>query len=107
MEFYQIEGLEELLPGTLGILEPEPKKLGQMQNERKQIMIVPGLAFDLIGNRIGFGAGYYDRYFIEHPNPNLKKVAIAYDFQIEEELPADQFDIPMQRIVTEKRQIRI
>lgn len=107
MEFYQIESLEELLPGTLGILEPAPKNLGQMQKERNQIMIVPGLAFDLMGNRIGYGAGYYDRYFIEHPNPNLKSVAIAYDFQIEEVLQAEQFDVPMHSIVTEKRQVNL
>lgn len=105
MEFYQIETLEELLPGTLGILEPEPKNMGQMKEDRNQIMIVPGLAFDLMGNRIGYGGGYYDRYFIEHPNPNLKKVAIAYDFQIEKVLQTEQFDVPMHRIVTEKRQI--
>jgi 5-formyltetrahydrofolate cyclo-ligase len=58
-----------------------------------------------MGNRIGFGAGYYDRYFFEYPNPNLKKVAIAYDFQIEEELQAEQFDVPIHRIVTERRQV--
>ncbi len=105
MEFYQIKNLDELSPGTLGILEPPPKILGQVEEERKQIMVVPGLAFDFSGNRVGYGGGFYDRYFMSHPNPNLKRVAIAYDFQIEEVLPAKQSDVPVHRIVTEQRMV--
>lgn len=103
MEFYQINSIGELSPGTLGILEPEPGIIGQMEKERKQIMIVPGLVFDEMGNRIGYGGGYYDRYFINHPNKNLNRVALAYDFQVVDVLQTEQFDIPVHRIVTEKR----
>ncbi len=103
MEFYQITKLNELTPGTLGILEPEPNILGQMEKERNQIMIVPGLAFDQMGNRIGYGGGYYDRYFIEHPNKNLSRIALAFDFQMEEVLQAEQYDVPVHKIVTENR----
>lgn len=105
MEFYQIKSIGELSPGTLGILEPKPIILGQMRKERNQIMIVPGLAFDGFGNRIGYGGGYYDRYFFTHPNENLNLVALAYDFQVEEKLQVERLDVPVHRIITEKRNI--
>ena len=63
--------------------------------------IVPGIAFDVHGNRLGFGAGYYDRYF--ETAGEITKIALAYDFQILNEIPREDNDISMDAIITEKR----
>jgi len=65
---------------------------------------VPGAAFDEQGNRIGYGAGFYDKLL---PYYKGRTVALAFELQIVSDAPADQHDIPMQRIVTEKRVIDI
>ncbi len=63
--------------------------------------IVPGVAFDIKGNRIGFGAGYYDKYF--SINTHIFKIGLCYEFQLLDEICADDYDIPMDAVITEKR----
>jgi len=66
------------------------------------LCIIPGIAFDRYGNRLGFGQGYYDR-FLPQLNPNCIKIALAFSEQIHEGiLPFDSYDIPMDYIITEK-----
>lgn len=65
------------------------------------LVIVPGVAFDESGTRIGFGAGYYDRLLPQLPD--AYRIALAYDFQIVESLPAEPHDMPVQAIVTPGR----
>jgi 5-formyltetrahydrofolate cyclo-ligase len=61
---------------------------------------MPGLAFDSSGGRVGYGGGFYDRYISSLPNyKDIPKVAIAYDFQIVDEVPMNQYDIPVDRII--------
>ncbi len=93
---------DDLEPGTLGILTP---KSGEVTDEVIDVAITPGLAFTEKGLRIGFGAGYYDRWFASH---KVKlKIAIAFEAQIVASLPAENTDIPVDKILTEKRQISI
>lgn len=68
-----------------------------------ECVIVPGVAFDTKGNRIGFGAGYYDKFFAE--NPFVYKIGLCYEFQLSDELDADIHDVAVDAIVTEDRMI--
>ncbi len=80
---------------------PQPKDGKPYSIEKIDLAIIPGIVFDIYENRIGFGAGYYDKFL---KNFKKLKIAIAYDFQItEEKLPTLPYDIPMDMIITEKR----
>ncbi len=87
-----------------GIIEPNAQADLSCQNAI-DCVIVPGIVFDTKGNRIGFGAGYYDKFFSQ--NKNTTKIALAYDFQIIEDIENDEHDIAMDVIFTEKRIIKI
>lgn len=127
MFFYQITGTSILKLSKFGVPEPdgsnlapytvrkEEPKLSQRgisqngsvsdpthttANPGPKLMIVPGLAFDPYGNRIGYGAGYYDRFLTEAAGDHFIKVALAYDFQLLEKVPAEEHDIRMDYIVT-------
>ncbi len=99
MKFYYINSLEDLSPGILGITEPITKK--EAVPEKEDLIIVPGLAFDLHKNRIGYGRGYYDGFFMKYGNIPLKKIALAFDFQVVSELPSEKHDIKVDKIITQ------
>lgn len=94
----------DLSPGAYDILEPTEKKLRPRKPETINLLIVPGVAFDLKGNRLGYGGGYYDRFF-----PLLNKqtplVALVFDLQILPVLHVDEWDRRVDIIITEKRVI--
>jgi 5-formyltetrahydrofolate cyclo-ligase len=103
MLFYKISSLDELEPGAYGILEPAVKSL-DLKDDRVEdtpcgLMIMPGLAFDRSGGRIGYGGGFYDRYLSEHSD--FFKVALCFDFQIVDKIISEDFDIPVQMIISE------
>lgn len=102
MEFYTFESEEEMERDRHGILEPVPNENNKVDDEQA-LLIMPGVAFDEQRNRIGYGGGFYDRYIQTHPT--MKKIAVAYDFQIVEHVPADFFDQKPDTIVTDKRVI--
>lgn len=104
MNFYYIESLKELKEGAYGILEPSVNHLAE---DKFVLMIMPGLAFDIIGNRIGYGGGYYDKYLEEKQYLNFRKVAVSYDFQIFDFLETKEYDKKVDNIITEKRIINI
>lgn len=80
-----------------GNMEP----LGDEYLEEIDLIIVPGVAFDKFGNRIGFGRGYYDRFFEKYPN--AKRIAIAFEIQvITEKIEADIFDKKVDMLITEE-----
>lgn len=65
-----------------------------------KVMLLPGLAFDRSGNRIGYGAGFYDRYLSTHLDTCFYKIAVAFDFQIVDNITADEFDVKVDAILT-------
>lgn len=97
----KIEGLHELAPGHYGIMEPKKEFIRPVDPGILEIIIVPGVAFDIYGNRIGHGKGYYDRFLMKVP-PFAKKIGLAFDFQmVHNRLPVCDFDLPMDLIITE------
>lgn len=99
MVFARIQSEKDLIPGKWGI--PEPKKNCPVirEHDSRTVVIMPGVAFDCSRNRIGYGGGYYDRYFAGYDS--VYKIAAAYDLQIVEQVPAEPFDLKPDCIVTE------
>ena len=98
MKFYQITSYDDLEAGYFGILEPK-EECKEVNVSENSIVIMPGVAFDRKGNRIGYGKGYYDKYFSRYPE--VYKIAIAFSMQIVDEIPADEFDIKANCVVTD------
>lgn len=101
MEFYEIKSLEECLEGNFHILEPITNRKVQPEEGKKTLILVPGLAYDYEMNRMGYGKGYYDRYFHKYGESNFERIAIAYDLQIVKEIPSDPLDVRVEKIITE------
>lgn len=104
MEFVAIHSMKDLVPGAMQILEPVA---GRVVTADEGLMLMPGLAFDLQGNRVGYGAGYYDRYLEQYDNSRLYKVAYAFDFQIVDQIVAEEHDRRVDAIVTDSRIFRL
>lgn len=96
---------KDLLPGAYGILEPVAGFVQPVAREDIDLVILPGVAFDLRKHRLGYGAGYYDR-FLEFCKPTCAKIGIAYELQMVDEIPAEEHDIAMDLIMTECRTIK-
>lgn len=94
-----INSLDDLSPGAYGILGPDEESLKVISKEDLDLVIVPGVAFDKSGYRIGYGGGYYDR-FLEKLHVNT--LAILYEDQLIERVPREDHDIRVQVLVTEK-----
>lgn len=96
--------LDELEPGMLGILEPHPElrhaPARAVRLESADLVVVPGVAFDRAGGRIGQGAGYYDRLLGRAPE-GVAWVGIAFECQMVDAVPMLPHDVPMHKVVTE------
>ncbi|MBU4228648.1 5-formyltetrahydrofolate cyclo-ligase [bacterium] len=92
----------ELEKGKKGILEPKKEYYRLFPSENIDLIIVPGVAFDLSGNRIGRGFGYYDN-FLRKVRSSAKIIALAFEMQIVKKIITDKNDIPVHKIITEKR----
>jgi 5-formyltetrahydrofolate cyclo-ligase len=95
LQLKEFKGIENLTKGSLfGI--PEPYGLIFEYPELIELVIVPGIAFDVQNNRMGRGKAYYDKLLV-----NLKayKIGVCFDFQLFEQIPTDEFDIKMDRII--------
>ena len=90
----------DLTAGKFGILEPKPGAVRPVSGDGIGAALVPGLAFDETGNRLGRGMGYFDRILRDVRGV---KIALAYDFQLLKEVPVEAHDAPLDFIVTEKR----
>jgi 5-formyltetrahydrofolate cyclo-ligase len=94
---------DPLVVGRMSIPEPDAKA----RERRPDLLLVPLLAFDRLGYRLGYGAGYYDRYLRDHrARRSVKAVGIAYAGQQVESLPVEEFDEPLDAVVTETQVIR-
>lgn len=99
MIFYYINDFSDLTEGSYHIQEPKEGLL--KAEEENALLLIPGVAFDLGRNRIGYGGGFYDRYLEIHKNHYV--AAPAYDFQVLAGIPHEEFDICVNRIITETR----
>lgn len=97
LKLYHLQNLRELHSGYQGILEIPHCTKDTHKPEEIDFCIVPGLAFDLQGNRIGYGKGFYDELLRKTDAP---KAALAYDFKIYESIPTSKYDIPVDYIIT-------
>ncbi|MDO4977466.1 MAG: 5-formyltetrahydrofolate cyclo-ligase [Eubacteriales bacterium] len=95
MKFYEIHSLDDCAPGCMGILEPVDD---QMESVEDGVVLLPGLAFDERGGRMGYGAGYYDKYLSIHKKH--RKIALAFDCQVIDEVPMEEHDLPMEYLLT-------
>ena len=89
MTFYRVKSLDELIPGYMGIAEPERTQM--VLPDEHTLMIMPGVAFDKKCHRAGYGAGCYDRYLED--KCDFVKIAPAFEFQIFDEIENDGYDI--------------
>ncbi len=95
MKFLYIESLEGIAPGYCGI--PEPVFDAPVAEDSTALVLMPGLAFDRRGRRIGYGGGFYDRFLEAEPgHPTL---ALCYGFQMVEELETEDHDIPVDDVI--------
>jgi 5-formyltetrahydrofolate cyclo-ligase len=90
----------ELEKGTFGILEPKPEFRRIVPLESVDIVLVPGLAWDRRGFRLGYGVGFYDRS-INHLKSRVTMIGLAYEFQLLKGIPTTRYDRRVDRIVTE------
>jgi 5-formyltetrahydrofolate cyclo-ligase len=92
-----------LVVGAYGIKEPEAT-WPMVAEAEIDLVVVPGVAFDGQGNRLGYGGGYYDRLLptLRLANPRVRLVGLAYGFQVVEHLPSDPHDIAMDDVATEQ-----
>lgn len=98
----EIKDMEnDLKISPFGYLEPKVEKIIEVETDKIDLIIVPGVVFDKRFNRIGFGKGYYDR-ILNQKRHDAKAIAIAYEFQVLDEIPFEEHDIKMDIIITEK-----
>ncbi len=100
LEFVAVTSLEQLLPAPFNLLEP-PKELPALTEDtiEASICIVPALLIDIKGYRLGYGAGFYDRFLSTYPG---KKICLAYHSNLSKELlPHTEFDVPVDMVITE------
>jgi len=99
IEFYLINSLDDLSPGTFGVLEPIPNPENKLTDWEKSICVIPGLCFDFYGYRLGFGKGYYDRFLSEYTGI---RVGICYSSGVRGHLHHGRYDRTVDVLVTEK-----
>ncbi len=93
-----LKDMSDLQKGTYGIFEP--KIITPADAADIDFILIPGLAFDKRGNRMGFGKGYYDKLLC---NTAAEKTALCYEFQLFDAIPAKEHDVPMNTIITEEK----
>ena len=103
MEFFFISGQKDLVTGFMGIKEPAGYCLEASAPSEDALVLLPGLAFDRSGARLGYGGGFYDTYLAKHAG--CKKAALAYSAQIAPEIPTEPVDVKTDMIITEKELI--
>jgi 5-formyltetrahydrofolate cyclo-ligase len=101
LELIKVDSQKVMAKGAFGIREP--KEGLRVDPEDVELALVPGIAFDREGYRLGWGRGYYDRLL---KRVGGFKVGVAYSFQVLERLPRDPWDVPVDAVVTEKEVIR-
>ena len=104
MVFVEIKSMEELEPNKYGIREPKLTEGKVVLSDKDTIMIVPALAIDKEGYRLGYGGGYYDKYISE--NDSMANIGIAFSRQVIEKVPISENDMKLDMVITEKGRIK-
>jgi 5-formyltetrahydrofolate cyclo-ligase len=94
---------EPMAETSFGAMEPASGRI--LHPDELELVVVPGVAFDRAGGRVGYGAGYYDR-LLAHTGSDASNVAIAFALQVVDEVPRGRFDRPVEAVVTEHEVIR-
>ncbi len=123
LQLYEVKETSELEYGYMGILEPGVRENREVKLSDIDLVIIPGAGFDMQGNRLGYGGGYYDKLLsgvseqgpwaskkeqsnkLQTPNPKPILVALAFEEQIVKEIPSEPHDIKMDIIITDNRLI--
>ena len=89
--FIYMEDLEKTATGYAGI--PEPIADEPVAHDPTALVLMPGLAFDRTGNRMGYGGGFYDKFLADEPDHPT--VALCYEFQLLPSVPREEYDVPV------------
>lgn len=95
----------DLASGTWGILEPKPECVRPVEPAEIDLVIVPGVSFDIKGNRLGYGGGFYDR-FLPQTRPDTIAAALAFEMQIRDDVYPEEHDYPVHYVITEDRLLK-
>lgn len=104
MDFYRFDMDDELVENRFHILEPEDNEEKYLNFDSLEVLIVPLVAFDNHGNRLGMGGGYYDRA-LKKLSAECLTIGVAYDFQCIEQVPVEHWDMPLDEIITPTRHL--
>jgi 5-formyltetrahydrofolate cyclo-ligase len=106
LRLYEIKNLKELSTGYIGIPEPSlpDKRLRDLNDV--DLIIIPGAGFDLSGNRLGYGAGYYD-ILLSKIKRKIPFIALAYEEQLIDAIPSEMYDVKVDIIVTDEQVIKV
>ncbi len=98
LAFCEVDALTALIPGAFGVAEPKESKVVLLSEI--ELLVVPGVAFDLKGHRLGYGRGFYDRQ-LNGKTLETTSVGLSFDLQICDELPTEDHDQALEFVVTE------
>jgi 5-formyltetrahydrofolate cyclo-ligase len=104
LHFSEIESYDDLAPGTFGILEPKQERVRPVSLAGADVVLVPLLAWDEKGQRLGYGAGYFDRALAGARR--ITKVGLGLESQRLPNIPTSRHDVPLDIVVTERRVVR-
>ena len=97
--------LADLGPGAYGIMEPKADRCPALGRFSPSVALIPAVAFDRRGGRLGFGQGYYDRLLAGQQFDNTFLIGLGHGFQVVEHLPQDPWDRPVHVVVTDEEVI--
>jgi 5-formyltetrahydrofolate cyclo-ligase len=112
LNLYEVRDISELEPGYMGILEPRAIDGMSVTLKDIDLVIIPGTGFDRNGNRLGYGGGYYDKLLsyeskqLSGVDKHITTIALAFEEQVGDDIPAEPHDINVDMIVTDKRLIK-
>ncbi|MDO8428524.1 MAG: 5-formyltetrahydrofolate cyclo-ligase [Candidatus Diapherotrites archaeon] len=104
LQFSTIKNFKELEEKQFQLMEPKKEFIRKVRLNKIDLLIIPGLGFDVFKQRLGFGKGFYDRT-LKKLNKKTKTIGLCFDFQIVQKLPKEKHDQKVQKIITEKRMI--
>ncbi len=104
LELFEINNIEDIEIGPYGIREPIPEKSKTFEPNNLDLVLVPGVAYDLRGYRIGYGGGYYDRFLSNLPT-EITSIGLAFEIQVVDKINNESYDQSVDIIITDKRLI--